>query len=71
MLRYQLKSTNFNNQDNMHPPKPSNLTIVGPEKCNIAEEQDKDFKITIRKIFNILKENMNKSPNETYENTDE
>lgn len=31
----------------MPPLEPSNLTTVGPEKCNIVEAQDNDFKIAI------------------------
>lgn len=49
MLRHHQKITNPNSQDNMLPP----------EKCNIAEAQEKDIKITIMNNFKNLK-NTNK-----------
>lgn len=69
--RYQLNPQTLTARTICIHQKNSNFTTVGPEKWNIAKEQDKDFKITIRKIFKIVKEDMNKSPNETYENADE
>lgn len=36
---------NYSSQNNMSPLKLSNLTKAGPEKREIAEVQDKDFKI--------------------------
>jgi hypothetical protein len=35
----------------MTPLKPNNSTTVGPEKCNRAEAQDKDFKIALMYII--------------------
>lgn len=39
----------------MHPAEPTNPTRVGPRKFNIAESQDKDFKIAIMNVFKDLK----------------
>lgn len=41
----------MNNKDNMPLLKHSNTTIVGPEECNIADAQDKEFKIAILNMF--------------------
>lgn len=38
------KNTNVNSQDNMPPSGASNPTAIGPEKCKLAEAQDKDFR---------------------------
>lgn len=62
-LRHQHKNTSKNSQENISPPEPNNPTTVGPEKCNIAKAQDKDFKIL------VIKEDMNKCHNEDYKNT--
>ena len=35
----------------MPPLEVSNSATVGPEKCNIAEAQDKDFKIAIMNML--------------------
>lgn len=51
----------------MSPPELRNPLIV--EKCNIAETQGKDFKVAIKSMFKILKNNVNKSINEIYEHT--
>lgn len=69
MSRYQCKNTITNTQDNMTPPEPSNYTKAGPKKCNLAEAQDKDFKITAMNMFKDLKVDMNKPPNEVFENS--
>lgn len=53
----------------MTPPEPSNYTKAGPKKCNLAEAQDKDFKITAMNMFKDLKVDMNKPPNEVFENS--
>lgn len=42
---------------------------VGPEKFSVAEVQDKDFKIVILNMLKDIKENINKSLNEIYGNT--
>lgn len=47
----------------MSPLKLSNLTAVGPKKCNIAEAQDKDFKNSYYNILKHLKGDMNESIN--------
>lgn len=49
--------------------EPSNPTTLWPEKCNIAESQDKNFKIAIMDMIKVCKEDINKSINEIYENT--
>lgn len=56
MPRHQHKSRNINSQDNTSLPEPSNPTAVDPEKCNIADTQDLDFKkITIMNMFKDFK----------------
>lgn len=40
----------------MFPVLPSNPTTVGPEYCNITEEQDKDFKIAFINIIEVFNE---------------
>lgn len=44
--------------------QPSN----GPEKCSLAETQDKAFKKAITNMFKDLKENLNECLNEDREN---
>jgi hypothetical protein len=39
--------------------EPSNPTIVHPKKGNVAEAEDKDFKISIMDMLVVLKEEMN------------
>lgn len=53
----------------MSPPETSNPITVDSEKYNIAEAQDKDFKITIMNIVKDFNEGMNKSLSELNENT--
>jgi hypothetical protein len=48
------------------PPEPSNPTTAGPEKCNIAEAEDKDFPRAVMNMFKDLREDMNKSINEIW-----
>lgn len=50
----------------MSPVESSNPTIVGFENCNIAEEQDKELKITFMNIIKVLKEKMNEGLKEIY-----
>lgn len=45
-------------------PEPNSSTTVGPEKCNVAESQYKDFKLTILNMFKDLKESMSEYFNE-------
>lgn len=55
----------------MSPLEQSNPSTLDPEKYNIAEIQDKDFKIAIKNMLEILKDSINKSITEIYccENT--
>lgn len=41
--------------------EPSNPTIVDSKKGNIAEAQDKDFKISIMDMLDALEEEINKT----------
>ena len=59
MPRYQCENTVNINQDNMSPLDPSNLTIVGPKNCNLAEEQDKDLKISLMDMIEAFKDKIN------------
>ena len=45
----------------MSPLEPSNPTAVGPENGHIVEVQDRDLKIAVMDIKEVLKEEMNKS----------
>lgn len=38
----------------MPPPEASNPIAIGPEKSNLAEAQDNDFKIAIMNMFKTL-----------------
>jgi hypothetical protein len=67
--RHQGKNTAINSEDNMPPPEPSNATIVGLEKCNLVEAQDKDFKISIMIMFKDLNDDMNKALYVVYKST--
>lgn len=58
-----------NSQDHVFLLEPSNLTIVDPEYFNIDKARDKSFKIVFMSMIEVLKENMNKSIYEIYENT--
>lgn len=49
--------------------KPEIPIATNPEKSNLAEAQEKDFKIAIMKYFKNLKEDVNKCLNEGFENT--
>lgn len=51
----------------MSPLEASNPITVDPEKCNVADAQDKDFRIAIMNMFKLLKKNMNKYNKEIYE----
>lgn len=50
----------------MSPLETSNPITVGPEKCNIADAQDKDLKIAIMTMFKLLKKDMNKYNKDIY-----
>jgi hypothetical protein len=45
------KTTNINSLDNIPPLESSNSLAVGPKKFNIAEAQNKEFKIEIMNMF--------------------
>lgn len=45
----------------MSPLEPGNCTIVGSEKWNITDAQEKDFKTAIMNMFKDLKQDMNES----------
>lgn len=60
MPKYQHNNKINNNQDTVSPLEPSDPNIVAPEKCNIAETHDKDFKISIMNMFKDLKEKKKK-----------
>lgn len=47
--------------------KASNPNAIDCIRCNLAETQEKDFKIAIMSVLKDLKEDMNKSLNEDYE----
>lgn len=44
--------------------EPINFNTVGTEQSNMAEAQGKDLKTTVKKILEILKEEMNESVKE-------
>lgn len=64
----QHRNANNNIQGNIFPPESINPTALGPERCNTAEAQDKDCKIAATNMFKDLKEDVNKSVDEIYEN---
>lgn len=57
----------MNSPDNTPPPEASDPTTVNPEKCNLAEAQDKGFKVAILNMCKKLKEDVNKCLNEDRE----
>lgn len=58
----------MNSQENIPLPEASNPIGIGPEKSNLAEAEDKDFKI-VRNMVQYLKEVMNKCLTKDCENT--
>lgn len=44
---------NYSSQNNMSPLKLSNLMTAGPEKREITEVQDKDFKIAFMNMPDV------------------
>lgn len=44
MLNSLCKKPNINNQDNLPPPEPSNPIVLSPNKSNLAQAEEKDFK---------------------------
>lgn len=69
MSRHQYRYTVNNSQDKMSLPEPSITTTVDPEKCNMAEAQDKDFEIGFMNVMKDTEEDMNNSINKINENT--
>jgi hypothetical protein len=53
----------------MSPQKPSNITTANHEYCNITETQEKDLKIPLIKMIDVLQNEINKSLKEIYGNT--
>lgn len=51
----------------MSPLKPSNSTTAGPKTRNIAEEVVDDLNTAFIKMVDVLKEGINKSTKEIYE----
>lgn len=51
-----------NNQDNLSPLEPNNLTTAAPEYFNISERQIKDLKASFMHMIQAHKEEINKSP---------
>lgn len=54
----------MSSQDNRLPQEASSPIVVGPVKNNIAESQDKVFKIAVNTMFRAFKNDMNKFFNE-------
>lgn len=52
MPRHQCKISN--SQDGLSPLQPSKPITDGPEKCNIANTQDKDFEIVCSTMLEVL-----------------
>lgn len=55
----------------MSSPKPNTPIVILPEKRNLGSAQYKNFKITIKTVFKVLKEDLNKYLNKDHENTGE
>lgn len=66
--RKQSKITINSSQHNTYPLKSRNPTKIGPEKLNITETQDKDYKLATN-MLKDLKEDINESTNEMNEHT--
>lgn len=64
MSRSHPKNTNINNQDNMPSPKATISIVKFAEKSNLAEAQDKDFKVPTINMFKDLEEDTKKCLNE-------
>jgi hypothetical protein len=62
--RSQCRNTYMKSLDNMPLLESSNLTVTGPEKSNLAEAQDKDFKVPTINMFKDLEEDTKKCLNE-------
>lgn len=56
-----------NTLGNVSPPEFSYLTRASPECSNTAEAQAKDFGTHYMKMIEVLKQEMNKSPNDIHE----
>lgn len=53
----------------MTPPEVRNPITISPEKTNLVEAHDRNFKIAIIHLFKDLKEDMDKYLNEDHENS--
>lgn len=62
MPRQQCRNTINNNQDNLFPLEPNNLTTAAPEYFNVSEGQRKDLKASFMHMIEAHKEEINKSP---------
>jgi hypothetical protein len=69
MPRCEHKNTANNNKDSTSSTRAQQPYHTGPENCNIVKAQDTDLKITFINMIEVLKEDMNKSLKEIYENT--
>lgn len=61
MTGFQCKSKNMNSQNNIFPLETSSLISTGLGKRNLAEVQEKDFKIPIMIMLRDLEKDMNES----------
>lgn len=61
MTGFQCKNKNMISQINMLPLETSSLISTGLEKRNLAEVQEKDFKIPIMIMLRDLEKDMNES----------
>lgn len=59
----------MNNHESMLPSEDCKSTVRCPEKSNLAEAQNEDFKIAIMKMFKDLKEGTNTCLNKVHEDT--
>ena len=64
----QCKNQINNSKDNIPLLEPGNHTAAGPGKWTIVEAQDKNLKIAFMSKSKVIKEEMNKSIKEIYEN---
>lgn len=66
--RCQYKNKFNNSLDTLPPLEPRNRITAGSEHCNIAESQNKYLKTAFMNMTEVLREEMNKDLEETYEN---
>ena len=63
----QCKNTVNISQGNMVPPEPSYPATGSPRHSNTVDTQENDFKLSLTKMIETLKEEMNKSFKEIQE----